>query len=109
MTSNAERGRLAMHVLVDILSGYDDANPDGWQTVVDAATPRLVEIEAIGVTVDETDDNIHIDLEASPLLLGGAVMVKRLVHELAAARGQDPDDVIVQLREWIDSDLGSNE
>ena len=36
-------------------------------------------------------------------------MVKRLVHELAAERGQDPDDVIVQLREWIDSDLGSNE
>lgn len=56
---------------------------------------------------DGPDDDIQVDLDAAPLILGGTRVIDRLVRELAAARGLDPIDVVVKLREWIDHDLGT--
>lgn len=106
MATNLEPARQTMHVLVDIMSSYDASNPGSWQGAIDTATPRLSEVGALTVTVDDdAPDDLHVHIEASPLLMGTAVVLFRLLHELAAARDVEPDDMTVQLREWIDEDL----
>lgn len=100
MSDLPEAGRQSAHVWLDLVSTYDDAAPELWQTSVSAALPRFSEVGAF--TADFDEEESHLTVDASNLLLPGAVIMQWLIHALADARGQDRTDVIVWLREQMD-------
>jgi hypothetical protein len=89
--------RQAGHIILDGVTAADVDNDDAMQ----AAFGRLLEIEAIEVTMDEDEGELELDI--SPLMSGVLLVVGELVDELAARDGVTAEDVLARIRTRIDS------
>ena len=98
--------RQAAHVMLDMVSAFDDdlgedpLNPNA----MNLAFQRMNEVEAVTATRDDETGELHLD--ASPLIGANAVAINWLVlmcAQLSDGRLTKPD-VIANLREFIDSD-----
>lgn len=98
-----EKGRLSAHVLVDAVSVSSIAE---WEDPIDAtnfAWQRLNDIEAVDAHLDETEGEAFISVDLSHVLGGALVTLDWLVTQLMNARDQSRDEIIVALREHLDS------
>ncbi|MDZ5662147.1 hypothetical protein HN031_15810 [Nocardioides sp. zg-1308] len=98
----AEAGRLAGHVLVDLLSVLDD-DPRGQDETVDAlslAFERLNEIRAVRITVDPATDELEVD--ASGLMGGLVLTLGGLAWLLEQRAGMSRTDVTLRMRTFLD-------
>lgn len=94
-----EKGRQSAHVLIDAVSVASFGGADA----VELALQRLLDIGAIEVTLGEDADGATADINLSDLL-GGTMMVENwLIGQLAESRGLSRDDVIEEVRQYIDS------
>jgi hypothetical protein len=103
MTDMPDVGRQAGHVLVDMVSAFDPelgestANGDA----VNRAWQRLNEIEAVRATYDDETDAMRVDMTSVPG--SAAVVVTWLVRQVALDAGVSREEVILALREFLDS------
>jgi len=99
--SETEAARaLALLTAQVILDGVGAADPaddalinDGMQL----AFARLVEIGAIEIVLDESEDEVQLDV--APLLSGLTLVVGYLADQLALAEGASRDEIIADVRE----------
>jgi len=92
-----EKGRLAAHALIDAVAHNRDAEaPD-----IAQAHRRLVETDAL--TAD-APDGAPASLDLSHVLGASLVAMDWLVDEASLSSGRSREEVIVALREYIDSE-----
>ncbi len=97
-----EEARLAAHVLLDTVSAFN-AGDEGRVTAMDLAFQRINEVGAVTTNINREAAEVSIDMSA---LLGGCVIpMKWLIGQLALAAGMSETDVIVMLRDFLDSDV----
>jgi hypothetical protein len=89
--------RQAGHIILDGITAADVDNDDA----MELAFGRLLEIEAIEVTMDETEGELELDI--SPLMSGVLLVVGELVEELAERDGTSAEDVLARIRTRIDA------
>lgn len=94
---SAELVRQAGHIILDGITAADVDNDDA----MELAFGRLLEIEAIEVTMDETEGELELDI--SPLMSGVLLVVGELVEELAERDGTSAEDVLARIRTRIDA------
>ena len=99
-SETAEARALALLTAQVILDGVGAADPaddalinDGMQL----AFARLVEIGAIEIVLDESEDEVQLDV--APLLSGLTLVVGYLADQLALAEGASRDEIIADVRE----------
>ncbi|WP_182525178.1 hypothetical protein [Nocardioides dongkuii] len=93
---DADLARKAGHIILDGITAADVENEDA----MEIAFGRLLEIEAIEVTMDEDEGELELDI--SPLMNGVLLVVGQLVSELAQRDGTSTEDVLAQIRTRID-------
>jgi hypothetical protein len=93
----SELVRQAGHIILDGITAADVDNDDA----MELAFGRLLEIEAIEVTMDETEGELELDI--SPLMSGVLLVVGELVEELAERDGTSAEDVLARIRTRIDA------
>ena len=101
-----ERLRRAGHVILDGVVAAE-ADPDvlpGGPNPVELAFGHLLEIGAVELMMDEDSEELELDI--SPLMGGVMLVVRRLVAELAARDGVDPESVVMSVRAAIDQTAG---
>lgn len=93
-----DKGRQAAHALIDAVAHNRDAEaPD-----ITVAHRRLVEAGAL--TVDQAPaDGANAALDLTHLLGASLVAMDWLVDEVSLSSGRSREDVIVALRQYIDS------
>ena len=103
MNDLPEEARLAAHVLLDTVSAFDTGDEATPVTAMDLAFQRINEVGAVTTNINREAAEVSIDMSA---LLGGCVIpMKWLIGQLALAAGMSETDVIVMLREFLDSDV----
>ncbi|WP_213816690.1 hypothetical protein [Glaciihabitans sp. dw_435] len=99
-----EIGRLAANVLIDAVSAYDtELSEQSKSEMMTLALERLSDVEAIGVSVDEGEEEVEIHVNLDNLVGGTIVSIHWLISELAEARGTSTEQVISQLREHLEA------
>ncbi|MEI5673335.1 MULTISPECIES: hypothetical protein [Nocardioides] len=88
--------RRAGHIILDGVTAADVDNEDA----MELAFGRLLEIDAIEVTMDEDEGELELDI--SPLMSGVLLVVTELVNEIAERDGSSPEDVLARIRTRID-------
>ncbi len=102
MNDLPEEAHLAAHVLLDTVSAFN-AGDEGRVTAMDLAFQRINEVGAVTTNINREAAEVSIDMSA---LLGGCVIpMKWLIGQLALAAGMSETDVIVMLRDFLDSDV----
>ena len=89
--------RQAGHIILDGITAADVDNDDA----MELAFGKLLEIEAIEVTMDEDEGELELDI--SPLMSGVLLVVGELVDELAERDGVSAEDVLARIRSRIDA------
>ncbi|WP_068107594.1 hypothetical protein [Nocardioides dokdonensis] len=101
-----ERLRRAGHVILDGVVAAE-ADPDlvpCGTNPVELAFGHLLEIGAVELMMDDESEELELDI--SPLMGGVMLVVRRLVAELAARDGVDPETVVMSVRAAIDQAAG---
>ena len=93
-----ETVRQAGHVILDGVTAIDVNSADA----MEIAFGKLLEIEAIEVSIDEEQGELELDI--SPLMGGVMLVVRQLVAELARRDGSSPEDVLAIMRTRIDAE-----
>lgn len=89
--------RQAGHIILDGITASDVDNEDA----MELAFGRLLEIDAIEVTMDEDEGELELDI--SPLMSGVLLVVGELVEEIAERDGTSAEDVLARIRTRIDA------
>ena len=89
--------RQSGHVVLDGVTAIDVNSTDA----MEIAFGKLLEIEAIEVTIDEEKGELELDI--SPLMGGVMLVVRELVTELARRDGSSTEDVLATMRTRIDA------
>ncbi len=76
----------------------------GGTNPVELAFGHLLEIGAVELMMDDESEELELDI--SPLMGGVMLVVRRLVAELAARDGVDPETVVMSVRAAIDQAAG---
>lgn len=80
-----------------------NADLDTGSAAADLAYQRITEIEgAIDVDINEGHDTTHVVVNLTNVLGASLVTIDWLARHLADATGQDVEEVIVELREYLD-------
>jgi hypothetical protein len=102
MNSFPESGRRVGHVLLDAVVAY----VPGGDADVNARSTNLA-LEAIadvdGALVVSACDDGNLNVNASGLMGGAMVTVAQLVERLAEARGTSREEIIAEMRAYLDS------
>lgn len=85
------------HIILDGVTAADVESEDA----MELALGRLLEIDALGVSYDELEGELELDI--SPLMGGVLRVVAELVGELAARDGSTPEDVLAMVRTRLDA------
>ena len=88
--------RRAGHIILDGVTAAEVDNDDA----LEIAFGRLLEIEAIEVTMDEEEGQLELDI--STLMGGVLLVVSELVAELAQRDGTGTDEVLARIRSRIE-------
>lgn len=98
-----EKVRLTAHVILDGVTAYDDAAAGTLadEEALELAFARLLEIEAIELSIDEDEEQIELDV--APLMSGVMAVVRHLVGELAARDQVSREEVVAAARAAIDA------
>ncbi len=95
-----EDARLAAHVLLDSISALESRDA-GCTAAADLAFQRINDIVVVTTHIDRRTTEVTIDMSA---LLGGCVIpMTWLIGQLAGAVDKSQTDVIVMLREFLDT------
>ena len=95
-------GKLAAHVLIDAVSTYEfGAPPEVNIAAMNLALQRVNDID--GALTATIGDSGSVALDASNLLGGIMVSINWLVTALAESRGVDNQEVITELRDFLDT------
>lgn len=79
-----EEGRQAAHVLLDVVSAYDNELPEEDPANAEAMNLALLHLNQVGaVTATFNDDTDEVTIDMSNLVGGVAVTLSWLVHQLA--------------------------
>jgi hypothetical protein len=101
MSDLPEEARLAAHVLLDTVSAFD-TQEEGRVAAMDLAFQRINDIGAVTTNINREAGEVNIDMSA---LLGGCVIpMQWLIGQLAVAAEMSKTEVIVMLRQFLDSD-----
>ncbi|MCL8026772.1 hypothetical protein [Nocardioides bruguierae] len=98
--SDEERVRRAGHIILDGVVASDGVGGGDEADTMDLVFSHLLEIEAIELLLDEETEELELDI--SPLMGGMLLVVRRLVAELAARDGLDPEAVVMSVRAALD-------
>jgi len=102
MTSFPESGRLVGHVLLDAVVAYvPGGDPDTNAASTNLALQAIAEIDEAIVVTARDDGNLNVN--ASGIMGGAMVTVAQLVEQLAEARGVSREEVIAEMRAYLDS------
>ena len=102
MTSFPESGRLVGHVLLDAVVAYVPGGaPDVNAASTNLALQAIAEIDEAIVVTARDDGNLNVN--ASGIMGGAMVTVAQLVEQLAEARGVSREEVIAEMRAYLDS------
>jgi hypothetical protein len=99
-----DAGRQAAHVLLDTVSAVDkDADYMSNATAIQLAFQRMQDVGAITATVkDEAGGDLRLDV--SPLVGASLISMNWLINVAARHAEREPADIVVGLREYLDSD-----
>ena len=89
--------RQAGHIILDGITAADVETGEA----MEAAFGKLLEIEAIEVTMDEEEGELELDI--SPLMGGVLAVVRELVDEVARRDGSSVEDVLALMRGRLDA------
>ena len=92
-----EIARQAGHVILDGVTAIDVNSSEA----MEIAFGKLLEIEAIVVSIDEDEGELELDI--SPLMGGVMLVVRQLVTEIARRDGSSQEDVLAIIRTGIDA------
>ncbi|WP_028643681.1 hypothetical protein [Nocardioides sp. URHA0020] len=106
MDETEEDRARALQTAQVILDGVTAADPGIGDAVINDAMQlafgRLLEIGAIEITVEESDDEeAELEVDIAPLLSGITLVVGHLVDRLARLEGSSREDVIANARESL--------
>lgn len=102
MNSFPESGRRVGHVLLDAVVAYvPGGDPVLNATSTNLALEAIAEVEGAIVVSARDDGNLNVD--ASGVMGGAMVTVAQLVERLAEARGTSREEVIAEMRSFLDS------
>jgi len=98
-----ENGRKVAHVLLDSVSVSQEGDDESVVEATNLAYQRLVDEDLFEVEAEIDDDEVSITLDLSDILNGSHIPLRWALDQLAEARGVSVDDVIIELRSFIDS------
>jgi hypothetical protein len=100
--SLTEPGRLASHVLLDVISIWNDQTviPDQAVQIGNTALERLGDVGAVR-SAHINDGQVEVD--ASDLIGGALMALNWLVAEVADVEVCSREDVVIRLREYLDN------
>lgn len=97
-----ESAKKTAQVLLDFYSGFDSSkDADEEDLAFDTAITRLEDAGAFSVEIDEEDDDA-MEIEITPLLIGSTVAVQWLIGQLSAATDYSEEEILFDLRHFID-------
>ncbi|TIC82735.1 hypothetical protein [Nocardioides sp. GY 10127] len=102
--SDEERIRRAGHIILDGVVASEGLTGEAESDQMELVFGHLLEIEAIELLLDEDTDELELDI--SPLMGGTLLVIRRLVAELAARDGVDPETVVMSVRAALDEAAG---
>lgn len=92
---------LSGHALLDFSVSFDpDAPPGTSEVAYSANLARLMEIDAVTATMD--DDDV-VTLQVGPLLNSAVTLIHLLIGRESAFRGVEREEIVMDLREFLDS------
>ncbi|WP_122815943.1 hypothetical protein [Nocardioides pantholopis] len=92
-----DTARRAGHIILDGVTALDVESDQA----IEIAFGRLLEIDAIEVTLDEDEGELELDI--SPLMGGVMMVVRQLVDEIVRRDGSSFEDVLALVRTRIDA------
>jgi hypothetical protein len=96
-----EPGRLASHVLVDVLSVWSDAT-EAEERRIAASNLALDRLRETGAVAVHRVNEHQLELDATQLVSGALVSMDWLLRSFAEVTCQHEDLVLAQLREYLD-------
>jgi len=97
-----EPGRLASHVLLDVISIWNDPTvvPDQSVQIGNTALERLGDVGAVRST-HISDGQVEVD--ASDLIGGALMALNWLVAEVADVQHCTREEIVIRLRDYLDN------
>lgn len=96
-----EQGRQAAHVLIDAVVAADVDAPEA----SNLAYQRLLEVKAFTVNVVDDGGDLDVTVDMSDLLGATLITIGWLAEELAKCDGRSKEQILFQLREYVDTDF----
>ena len=97
------RARAVADTLIDFYAGFDSTDSESEQRIsFEASLARLNDNVAEGVASDG-DDGVTLDF--TPLLLANGTTLMWLVEQLAEASGRSKEELVFDLRAFLDSQV----
>jgi hypothetical protein len=108
MFAYSETSRLVAQAMLDVATAnsVSSASQELNESMMLIALQRFDEIEgAYTVDIDDEGDDLTVTVNLSQMVAGAMIPLTHLVRQLAAARGVDEEVVIIELREYIDTQV----